>query len=78
MNDAELISWIALKDGRPLLENLTTDNIDLSYYLDFYYYYLVWYWDKLSGEKGKALPERRLGISYSVGAGMFYWVLHKQ
>ena len=77
-NGAELISRIAPKYGISLLENVTGDTIDLSEYLDFYFYDPVWYWDKISGEKIEDLPGRWLGISHRVGASMFYWVLNKQ
>ena len=69
-HDDESLSWIAPKDGRPLLENITGDTIDISEYLDFGFYYPGWYWDKLSGEKGEAFPERFLGISHRVGTGI--------
>ena len=77
-NDADIISRIAPKDGRPTLEKITGDTINLSEYLGFDFYDMVWYWDTLSGEKGKALPVRRIGISHRVGAGMCYWILNKQ
>ena len=48
-HDAELLSRIALKDGRLPLENLTGDTINLSEYLDLGFYDPVWYWDTLSG-----------------------------
>ena len=52
-HDAELISRISPKDGRPSLENITVYTIDLSEYLDFDFYDIVWYWDTISGEKGQ-------------------------
>ena len=52
-HDAELIYRIAPKDGNPLLEKLTGDTIDISEYLDFYFYDPVCYQDTLSGEKGE-------------------------
>ena len=60
------------------MENITGDTIDISEYLDFGFYYPGWYWDKLSGEKGEAFPERFLGISHRVGTGIWYWVLNEQ
>ena len=47
--DDELLSWITPKDGRPTLKNLTGETINLSEYLEFDFYDLVWYWDTLSG-----------------------------
>ena len=60
------------------MENLTRDTIDISEYLDFYFYDLVWYWETLSGEKGEVLHGRWLNVSHRVGAGMWYWVLNEQ
>ena len=50
---AELLSRIAHKDGRPPLENLTGDTINLSEYLEVDFYDLVWYWDTLRGERAR-------------------------
>ena len=60
------------------MEKLTGDTIDISEYLDFDFYDLVWYWDTLSGEKGEAFPGRCLRVSNIVGACICYWVLNKQ
>ena len=35
-NDTQLFPWIVPKYGRPPLENITVDTIDLSEYLDFF------------------------------------------
>ena len=51
-HDAELLSRIAPKYGRPPLENLAGYTINISEYLEFDFYDPVWYWDTLSGEKG--------------------------
>ena len=77
-HDDELLSWILTKYGRPPLENLTVDTIDLSEYLDSDFYDMVWYRGTLSGEKGEAFPGRWLGISHRFGTGMCYWVLNKK
>ena len=74
---AELLSRITPKDRRPTLEKLTGDTIDLSEYLESDFYYQVWYWETLGGEKSNALPGICLGISHRVGAGMCYWVLNE-
>ena len=57
-HDAELISRITSKDGKPPSEKLTGDTIDLSEYFDFNIYDPVWYWETLSGEKEEFLPGR--------------------
>ena len=77
-HNAELLTMIMPKNGRPPLEKFTGDTINLSEYLDFNFYDPVWYWHTLSGEKGEALPGRWIRISHRVGAGMCYWVLNKQ
>ena len=60
------------------MENLTGYTIDISEYLDFYFYDPVYYWDILSGEKGEAFPGIWLDISHRVDAFMCYWVLNEQ
>ena len=47
--DADLLSQVAPKDGRPPMENITGDTIDLSEYLDLDFYDTFWYWDTLNG-----------------------------
>ena len=42
-HDSELLSLIVPKYGRPPLENLIGDTIDLSEYFDFDFYDPVWY-----------------------------------
>ena len=74
----ELLPMIAPKDGRPPLEKFIGDTIDISEYLDSDFYDPVWYWDTFSGEKGKALPGRLLGISHIFCVGMCYWILNEQ
>ena len=77
-HDAESPSCIAPKNGRTPLENLTGDAINLSEYLDFYFYDPVWYWDTLSGERGQALQGTCTAISHRVRVGMCCWVLNEQ
>ena len=72
-----LLSRIAPKDEMAPLEKITGYNINLSAYLDFDFYDTVWYWDTHSGEIGKALTGRWLGISHRVGTGMCYWVFNE-
>ena len=60
-HNAELLSLITPKYGRPPLENLTGDNIDLSDYLNFYFY------DQFS--IGKHLVKTRARIYLEYGSG---------
>ena len=66
------------KDGRTTLEKVIVNTINLSEYVNFDFYYPVWYWDTLSEVKGEALPGIWIGISQRVGVGMCYWVLNEQ
>ena len=78
----EALCWLTLSDcsqgWKVDVVKIIVDTIDLSEYLKFNFYYLVWYWGTLSGEEGEALPGRWLGISHRVGVGMWSWVLNKQ
>ena len=66
------------QNGKPTLEKVTVNTINLSEYVNFDFYNPVWYCDTLIGEKGEALPGRWISISHIVGAGMCYWVLNEQ
>ena len=48
--EAEIYSYTAGKDGRPYLERLTGDRIDISEWLEFEFYDLVWFWNKKSDD----------------------------
>ena len=65
------------KNGRPGLEEVLGQTIDISEYLDFEFYDLVWYWDDsdrtMSNEPRKL--GRWFGVSHRVGSDMTYWIL---
>ena len=56
------------------LERLTGDTIDISEWLDFEFYDLVWYWDVRDGES-KPSVGRWLGVSHHIGSALCYYIL---
>ena len=81
IQEAEVLSILVCgKDGIPGLEKITGQTIDISEYLDFAFWDLIWYWDysKLvdMGDEQKKFG-RWLGIAHRVGSNMCYWILTK-
>ena len=79
IHEAEVLSILVHgKDGIPGLEKITGQTIDISEYLDFAFWDLIWYWDysKLvdMGDEQKKFG-RWLGIAHCVGSNMCYWIL---
>ena len=75
---AEIQSILARgEDQRPGLERITGDTINISEWLDFDFYALVWYWDqkKMDMTDEQARIGRWLGIAHRVGSDMTYWIL---
>ncbi len=64
-------------DRRPGFERITGNTIDISEWLDFDFYDLVWYWDqeKMDITDEQARIGRWLGIADRVGSDMTYWIL---
>ena len=56
------------------LERLTGDTVDISEWIDFEFYDLVWYWDDREDES-KASVGRWLGVSHHIGSALCYYVL---
>ncbi|GFH56846.1 hypothetical protein CTEN210_13322 [Chaetoceros tenuissimus] len=56
------------------LERLTGDTIDISEWLDFEFYDLVWFWDDRDDE-AKPSVGRWLGVSHHVGSALCYYIL---
>ena len=66
------------RDGRSGYEEVTGETPDISEWLDFTFYDLVWWWDR--GQKPDVTDETRklarwLGISHRVGSDMCYWLV---
>ena len=65
------------KDGRPSLERLTVDTIDIFEWLEFEFYKLVWFWNKHSDDTNLMLGQW-LGVSQRVGSALYYWILSER
>ena len=46
--EVDIYSRTAGKDGRPSLEQLNGDTVDISKWLEFEFYELVWFWNNQS------------------------------
>ena len=75
--ESDIYSWTAGKDGRPYLEQLTGDSIDISKFLEFYFCDLVWFCNNHSYDTNPMLG-RWLGVSHSVGSALYYWILSEK
>jgi hypothetical protein len=74
--EAEILSRTARgPDDRTGVERLTGDTVDISEWLDFSFYDLVWYWHDPSMEDNPQLG-RWLGVSHRVGSSMCYWIIN--
>jgi hypothetical protein len=77
---AEILSITARSTtGRPGIEEVMRDTIDISEWLDFRFYDYVWYWDekKVDMTNEQRLIGRWLGIAHRIGRNMTYWILKK-
>ena len=63
--EAEIYSRTAGKDWHPLLERLTGDTIDISEWLEFEFYDLVWFWNNQIDDT-KSILGQWLGVSHRV------------
>ena len=70
-------SYTAGKDGRPALELLTGDTIDISEWLEFDFYDLVWFCNNHSDET-KPMVGQCLGVSHRVRVALCYWILSEK
>ena len=66
------------KTGRSGYEEVTGDTPDISEWLDFEFYDLVWWWDRPNkpsiNDTSKRLA-RWLGVSHRVGSDLCYWLV---
>ena len=53
--ESEIYSHNAGKDGCPALERLTDDTIDISEWMEFEFYDLVWFWNNQSDDTNPML-----------------------
>ena len=76
--ESEVLSRVSRGNGeRPGLEQLTGETIDISEWLDFSFYDLIWYHDspKPGNDVGSRRLGRWLGVAHRVGSALCYWVL---
>jgi hypothetical protein len=64
------------KEGRTGVERLTGNSVDISEWLDFEFYDIVWYWDGPNRTDENPKLGRWLGIAHRIGSNMCYWVLN--
>jgi hypothetical protein len=77
---SEIMSRIARTPfGRTGVEQVTGDTPDISEWLDFDFYDLVWYWDAPHFALTEENPRlgRWLGVAHRVGSDMCYWVINE-
>jgi hypothetical protein len=75
---AEIMSITARGfNGRPGMEEMMGQTIDISEWLDFDFYDRVWYWDEKKTDMNQEQSKigRWIGIAHRVGSEMTYWIL---
>jgi hypothetical protein len=76
--ESKILSRISRgRDGRTGIEHLTGQTPDISKWLDFQFYNLIWFHnlEKPAMEDKSRRLGRWLGISHRIGSDMCYWVL---
>jgi hypothetical protein len=65
--------------GRTGIEQVSGDMPDISEWLDFEFYDLVWYWDAPHLDMTEENPKlgRWLGVAHRVGSDMCYWIINE-
>ena len=70
--------FLYYRKGRtPSLERLIRDMIDISEWLEFEFYDLVWFWNSQSDDT-KTIFGLWLCVSLRVGSAICYWVLSEK
>jgi hypothetical protein len=81
VHEAAVLSILAhgtKADSQPRLEHVFGHTIDISEYLDFAIWDLVWYWDQAKQadmSDSQHILGHWLGIAHCVGSKMVYWIL---
>ena len=57
------------------MEKVTGDTVDISEWVDFSFYDLVWYWDTPHADENPKIG-RWVGVSHRVGSALCYWVVN--
>ncbi|KAL7570573.1 hypothetical protein ACA910_017625 [Epithemia clementina (nom. ined.)] len=79
--EAEILSRTARgPEGRTGIEELTGDSVDISEWMDFAFYDLVWFWHYPHPDVASPGRElgRWLGVSHRIGSNLCYWILTKK
>jgi hypothetical protein len=71
----EIYSRQSYKGGRTGLEKITGDTVDISEWIDFSFYDLIWYWDTPHADENPKIG-RWIGVSHRVGSALCYWVVN--
>jgi hypothetical protein len=75
---SEILSIIARQStGRPGMEEIIGQTIDILERLDFSFYDLVWFWNeqKMDMTEDQRLLGHWLGIAHRMGSDLTYWIL---
>jgi hypothetical protein len=76
IHQSEIMSRVASgRDGRTGIERITGETPDISEWLDFDIYDLVWVWDNPNAEVNPRLA-RWLGVAHRIGSDLCYWVIN--
>ena len=75
--EVEIYPHTAGKNVCPSLELLTGYMIDISEWLEYEYYELVWFWNNQSHDTNPMLV-RWLGVSHRVVSDICYWILSEK
>ena len=75
--EADIYSRTAGKNGRPALERLRGDTVDISAWLEFEFYDLVWFWNNQSDDTNPMLG-RWIGVSHRFISDICYWIISEK
>ena len=75
--ESEIYSHNAGKDERPSLERLIDDTIDISEWMEFEFYDLVWFWNNQSDDTNP-MSGLQLGVSQRVISAICYCILSEK
>ena len=75
--EVDIYSRTAVKYGRPALEQLTGDMIDIYEWLELEFYDLVWFCNNQSDDT-KTMLGRWLGVSHRLGSDLCYWIVSEK
>ena len=77
VQEADMYSCTAGNGEHPDIERLTGDTMDISEWMEFEFYDLVWFWNNQSDDTKKMLGQW-IGLSNRVGSALCYWILSEK